>query len=51
MSAYKFIRDEKEERIKEKAKRDWDRHPEIRTEHNGSFEHYIRSLLHNVSHG
>ena len=39
----------KETRIMNKLRRDWNRHPEIRAEHGGSFKRYITSVKHNVT--
>lgn len=44
---YSCVRKSQRERLIEQARRDWDRHPEIRSEHGGSWERYLRSVLHN----
>lgn len=50
-SAYKCIWDDEEDRMLKNARRDWDRHPEIRAEHGGNFDRYIRSIKHNITTG
>ncbi len=50
-SAYTVADAERTERIEKDARRNWARHPEIRSENHGSFERYLRSIHHNITHG
>ena len=49
--AYAAADSDRMARIEENARRNWDRHPEIRSEHAGSFERYMRSIHHNITYG
>lgn len=48
---YASVRNDEQDRIMEDLKRDWDRHPELRSQYGGSFEKYLRSQKNNVTFG
>lgn len=50
-SGYRGARRDRDEDVMRNLERDWSRHPELRAQHGGSFERYVRSAKHNVTFG
>ena len=45
------VSETEENRIMRNLKRDWNRHPEIRAEHGGSFKRYVTAARYNTTFG